>query len=219
MRICFVNRENVKQFRERYDVKAADLFVFGFNDTQTVSYERELHRETTFFEEMVKFSKESNACTVCGCWTDMKGLKRKSAVVANEGKLLGVSDAIHSLDGAINGGGELRVYETKAGKIGVIIAEDLYFPEIARDLALFGCDCIVCPFDKKMSSIHSALLRAEAFFYGTPLLFCAKEYCMLADGKGEVVFATPQSPAYADLELTKEYHFVETRRRLFLPKS
>ena len=68
MRICFVNRENVKQFRERYDVKAADLFVFGFNDTQTVSYERELHRETTFFEEMVKFSKESNACTVYGVW-------------------------------------------------------------------------------------------------------------------------------------------------------
>ncbi len=141
-----------------------------------------------------------------------------------------IKDITFSYDKVLNFEGETSVYVqytcaraksvlTKAGKIGVVIAEDLYFSEIARDLALFGCDCIVCPFDKKMRSIHSALLRAEAFFYGTPLLFCAKEYCMLADGKGEVVFATPQSPAYADLELTKEYHFVETRRRLFLPKS
>ena len=219
MRICFISRESVKNFRETYNGQQADLFVFGFNESETVSYDRELHRETTFFEEAVRLSKDSKACVVCGCMTDMRGIKRKSAVVADRGKLLGVSDMLYALDGENNSGGELRAYETSAGKIGLIIAEDFYFPEVARDLSRFGSEYIVCPFDKKTQNIHSVLLRAEAFFCGIPMFFCAKGYSMVADIHGELAFASPQSPICAEIEYKKEYHRVESRRCFCLPNG
>ena len=97
--------------------------------------------------------------------------------------------------------------------MGVAVAEDLYFPEVIKSLTACGSEFIVCPFGKITDSLQSVLLRASAYTYGVPLLFCGKGYCMLAASNGSISFASPQSPVYTDFENAKEYHLVETRRR------
>ena len=216
MRICFVSKGTVashlelEQKREAED--HADVVLFGFGGGEEVSYERELKGETRFFEDVATLSKTQKSIVVCGCVTDTLGHKRKSAVVAERGKLLGVSDMLHAVNREVSAGAALRVYNTKLGKMGVAVAEDLLFYDVMQALVMCGSDWIVCPFGR-LKAAEAILARADAYRFGVPILFCAEGYCMAVDGKGEVVFATPQSPALGDLKMTKEYRLVETRRR------
>ncbi len=215
MRICFVGKGSLRRFRKQFDGENADLFVFGFNGIGEVSYEKELRNETSFFEDAAVFSKACKTVVVCGCVTDTRGLKRKSVLVAENGRLSGVSDMMNAIDGEVCSGASLRIYDTKLGRMGIIVAEDLRFPEITQALSVCGCDFIVCPFGGMSDGIQSVLLRAHAYCYGTPILFCGDGYCMLADSSGKIVFASPQSPAFTTFENIKEYHLIETRRRGF----
>lgn len=216
MRIGFIGKGTPSAFKEEIckgdGKERADIYLFGLCGETRVSYERELKGETTFFEDTALLSKRTKSVVVCGCVTDTRGHKRKSALVAENGRLLGVSDMLHAIDGEVGSGAALRVYETKIGRVGVVVAEDLLFPEVVKSLATCGSDLIVCPFGR-VGRIQSTLLRANAYCNGLPILFCGEGYCMLADVSGEIAFAAPFSPAYVDFKITKEYHLVETRRR------
>lgn len=215
MRIGFVCRGRLCDFKENTLPCEAgvDLLLFGFEGLGEVNYEKELKGESNFFADAAVLSKQLKSVVVSGCLTDMRGLKRKSAVVAENGKLLGVSDMLNAVDGEMNGGAALRVYETKAGRMGVVVADDLYFPDVVKSLSVCGCDFIVCPFGAIKNSLQSVLLRAYAYCYGIPIFLCGCGYCMIADAKGEISFASPQSPVYTSFQNRKEYHLVQTRRR------
>ncbi len=212
MRICFVSGESVNAFKGK-ELSESDLIVFGFDGIREVNYERELKGESAYFEEVAKLSKTGKNIVVSGCITDTRGHKRKSAVVAECGQLMGVSDMLHAIDGECNSGAHLRVYETKVGKMGIAVAEDLYFPETLKALVLCGSDFIVCPFGEIRNELQTVLLRANAFYLGVSIVLCGKGYCALANAKGELSFSSPQSPAYAEYEIEREYHLVERRRR------
>ena len=210
MKIEFVSKGEVGELQER----EGELILFSMEGMQEVSYEKELKGETNYFEKGARLSKKREGVVVCGCLTDTRGYKRKSAFVAQDGKILGVSDALHVLDGEASPGGSLRVYETKLGRMGVVVAEDLFFPEVIQSLTLCGSDFIVCPY-AQAGEVQTVLLRAFAYCYGVPIYFCAEGYCAVADVSGNLAFASPQSPAVLDFESVKEYHLVETRRRGF----
>lgn len=212
MRIGFIGRGQVSNYAEK-EGERADVLLFGFDGKTEVSYEKELKGESAFFEDVARLSKRENNVVVYGCVTDTLGIRRKSALVAKSGKLLGVSDMLNAVDGEIGAGAGLRVYDTDAGKMGVIVAEDLCFPETVRALSLCGSDFIVCPFGSTDSRLQKTLVCANAYFSGTPVFFCGKGRCMVADPSGELVFESPHSPVYFDYEPKKEYHLIETRRK------
>lgn len=218
MRVGFVCRGTLSAYKktlgetEREDGAAVTLF--GFNGMGEVCYERELKGETHFFEEAAVLSRLQKNVVVCGCVTDTRGHKRRSAIVAENGRLLGVSDMLHVVDGGVASGAMLRVYDTQAGRIGVVVADDLAFPDVIRSLAACGSDIILCPF-ARVGAVQSALLRSHAYCFGVPILFCGEGACMVADVAGNIAFSTPQSPALFDLEIVKEYHLVQTRQRGF----
>ncbi len=212
MRICFVSAGSLKEYRKAYDNEEFDLVLLGFSGIDEVSYEKELKGESTYFEDGALLSKESGATVVCGCITDTRGQKRRSALVAENGKLTGVSDALYALDGEYACGADLRVYQTKIGKMGVAVGEDLYFPEVIRSLALCGSDFIVCPFGKVRGELPSVLLRAHAFEFGVPILLCGKGYSVIATPKGEIAFSSPNSPVLVEYTSKKEYHLLRRRR-------
>ena len=211
MRVCFVSKGSMSTLNDGIK-ETADVFLFAFNGMDEVSYERELKGESCFFEGVARLSKAHQSVVVCGCVTDAHGHKRKSAVVAENGRLLGVSDMLHVVSGEWGSGANLCVYPTKKGKMGVLVAEDLYFPEAVHSLALCGSDFIVCPFGWLSSTLAGSYLRTYSHAYGVPLYFCGEGYAMLADG-GELVFASPSSPFCMDFEQRKEYYLIETRRR------
>lgn len=215
MRIVFVSRGRIAAQKKELLSQEAELIVGGFRCLGEVSYERELRGETRYFEEVAALSQETGATVICGCVTDTKGFQRKSAVVAENGKILGVSDMLNVVDGEMNSGAALKVYDTKAGKIGVMVSEDLYFPDVAKSLALCGSDVIVCPYGAVENGVESVLIRALAFCYGVPICLCGVGYSAIGGADGGLAFASPLSPVTAELEKVKEYHLVETRQRGF----
>ena len=212
MEICFVTRGRLAELEECCD-KQENLLVFGFEGLGEVSYERELKGESVYFEEVARLSKKRKCVLIGGCITDTRGHKRRSAIVADNGRLLGVSDMLHVIDGQICAGANLRVYDTKVGKVGVAVGEDIHFPDVIKSLALCGSDLIVCPYGVICSTMEQTLLRAYAYCFGVPILLCGVGYCMIADCDGSVAFASPMRSVSVCFENKKEFHLIETRRR------
>lgn len=59
----------------------------------------------------------------------------------------------------IVGGSRLRVYDTDAGKIGILVCYDVEFPELARLLALEGMEILFVPF---LTDTQNAFTRVKA---------------------------------------------------------
>ena len=223
MRICFVNEGSVEGFSVGckstiWDGEQAEIILFSFDGLGEVSYDKELKGETALFAGLTELSKKAKCIVVGGCITQARGHKRKSAVVAEDGRMIGIADMLHVIDGETGSGASLRVFETKIGKMGVVVGNDVFFPEVFKSLALCGSDFIVCVYER-MAGIEQVLIRANAFSYGVPVFFCATGYALLADATGEVAFAAAQSPAFTRFTPKKEYHLVETRRRGFIRSS
>ncbi len=59
----------------------------------------------------------------------------------------------------IVGGNKLRVYDTDAGKIGILVCYDIEFPELARLLALDGMEILFVPF---LTDTQNAFTRVKS---------------------------------------------------------
>ena len=217
MRICFVTKGGLDAVGEE---AGADIVCYPLSALGEVSYERELKGETSLFEAVAMRSKMLRCTVVGGCYTDARGIRRKSAVVAERGRLLGVSDLVNRIDGSTFGAGAgVKVYETAAGRLGVVVGEDLYFPKVVETLSLSGADAVLCLFEELSEGLELTLIRAHAFFYGLPVALCAFGYAAVADSEGRLFFASPAPAGRVTLPKEREYRLIETRRRLTLRKK
>ena len=217
MRICFVTKGGLDAVGEE---AGADIVCYPLSALGEVSYERELKGETSLFEAVAMRSKALRCTVVGGCYTDARGIRRKSAVVAERGRLLGVSDLVNRIDGSAFGAGAgVKVYETAAGRLGVVVGEDLYFPKVMETLSLSGADAVLCLFEELSEGLELTLIRAHAFFYGLPVALCAFGYAAVADSEGRLFFASPAPVGRVTLPKEREYRLIETRRRLTLRKK
>lgn len=220
MRICFVTNGSLSEHSTRLQERGTDIILCGFQAIGDVSYERELKGETNLFEDVAIFSKEMRGIVVGGCFTDVRGLRRKSVVVAEKGRILGVPDMVNRIDGGLfRAGAGIKIYETSVGKLGIIVAEDLYFPRVGETLSVCGADMAICIFEQFSDSIEPVLARAQAYFYGIPFLLCGYGYAFVADIGGKVRFSSPQNLSTLELSREQEYHLVETRQRGFFHKK
>lgn len=216
MRICFVTNGTLGE--QPADCNA-DITVFPFQSLGEVSYERELKGETSLFEDVAILSKMGSNVVICGCYTNARGIKRKSAVVAEKGRILGVSDMVNRIDGSeYRCGAGVKIYDTKAGKLGIVVAEDLYFPQVLETVSRCGADLAISVFETLNEGLEQTLIRAGAFFFGIPVCMCALGYAQAADPMGKLRFSSPKSPCVLELERMQEFHIVETRRRGYFLK-
>lgn len=216
MRLCFVTEQTVNRVWQEHltDISKQDVVVFGFNGLGLVSYKKELSGETEYFQDVAKLSKQLSSVVVCGCDTDTYGVFRHSAVIAEKGKILGVTDMAHAVDDSeFIAGGNYRVYDTFVGKIGLVVAEDLFFPESARVLALCDADFIVCLFKKQQNYMPQIMLRAGAYANGVAMGMCAEEYASVSDIRGNIICASKMPFVKTNLKIEKDYHLISLRRR------
>ncbi len=216
MKISFVTEQSLNTvWQERLtELTGQDLVIFGFNGMGLVSYKKELSGETEYFHDLARLSKQLSCVVVSGCDTDTYGVFRHSGVIADKGKILGVSDMAHSVDESeFVAGGNYRVYETSIGNIGLIIGEDLFFTESSKTLSLCNADFIICLFKKQENVMPQVVLRSLSYINGVPMALCSDGYSMLSDIRGNVAFATSQQHFSAELKIEKDYHEIGTRRR------
>ncbi len=216
MELCMITADTMNSVFEHKlgELSGQNVVLFGFNGLGLVSYKKELEGETEYFHDLARLSNQLSSVVICGADTDTYGVFRHSAVIADKGKILGVSDMAHSIDDSeFVAGGNFRVYDTSAGKIGVIVGEDLFFPETARVLTLCDADIIVCILKKLDNLMPQIMLRALAFSNGVPMALCAKNYSAVADIRGNVAVSSTANITKAKVKIEKDFHLVSSRRR------
>lgn len=216
MEFCFVTERSVNcVWQEKLtDISKSDVVVFGFNGLGLVSYKKELSGETEYFQDLAKLSKQLSCVVISGCDTDTYGVFRHSVVVAENGKILGVTDMVHAVDNSeFVASGNYRVYDTKAGKIGIIVGEDLFFPEATAVLTLCDADVIICVCKKQEGFMPQIVLRAFAYANGVPMALCAQGYATAVDIKGKIISATSAEILKTKIKTERDYHEIGLKRR------
>lgn len=214
MRVCLVNEGKLLGLEE----KLTDEFdVLVISSIGRVSYTNEIEGRSGRFRHVARLSADFHCVVFCGCETEAKGIVRKSVLIADHGKIVGIADMTHSIDHTYDAGTTLRLYDTAIGKIGILVGEDLYFPETVKLLSDGGADLAISIYGA-MQGIERNLLCAYSFCYGIPFCFVAEGYSIISSIEGTISFSTSNSPSFEGLELTKQYHLIETRQKGFYQK-
>lgn len=215
MKICVVNGGKVQPSAL---LPKCDIALFGFNAVGQVDYESELSGKTEKFEDVARFSGTNKCAVLCGCRTLSRSVKRKSVAVAENGRLLGISDMLYVVDGdEYKSGAGLGVYKLKGYTIGVCVDCDLYFPENFSAFSMYGCNLIAVHTEEVTDNIPPLLARSYAYLYGAPVVICAGKTAYFADVTGEIACSN-QPVAVFEVTPKNTYRVVTTRRKgLFVP--
>lgn len=220
MRIHFVTEGTLNEFWEGARMPSCDVLAFGFSGLGEVHYALELSGATSKLEDAAILSREAGCTVVSGCYTDSCGIRRKSAAVADKGRILGVSDMFSAVEPSeFKSGGTIKVYDTSAGKLGILIAEDLFFPEIAQMLSLCDADVLFSIFEDVVDFTPRLMLRADAFVAGVPAVMCGAGIAQVASATGEIALVSPKKECAFTLSTAREYHIVSCRRRGFCRRT
>lgn len=208
MVLCVAADKNIKDIKS---LPKCDIAVFGFKGLGEVDYEQELKGLTDKFEDAARLSKSADCGVLTGCKTISRGLVRKSVAAACGGKLLGISDMTHVIDGeTFKSGAGLGVYTLGGYKVGLCIENDLLFPETIKALSLCGCNAVVVFMEELKDNLPPLLIRSYSYLYGVPIIMCAGSTACYAEVSGEI--ATSAQPyALYDVSLRNRYRVVTTR--------
>lgn len=111
-------------------------------------------------------------------------MKNTSVLVGPEG-FVGKYSKVHTVKGEkllFEAGTSFPVFETKLGRIGMMICYDMHFPEAARSLVLNGAELIICGYatgcDEQKDDDHEVvraqtIKRARALENMTPFVYGA----------------------------------------------
>ena len=220
MKIRFVTEGSLNEYWEGAKRADCDLLVFGFDGLGEVDYRRELAGETSKLEDMAILSREAGCTVISGCFTDSCGVRHKSAAIAEKGRILGVADMLHVTEpNEFKSGAHLKVYETAAGKIGLCVGEDLYFPSVCESLALFDADVIVSVFGAAEDAVPQLMMRACAFSSGVNVCMCAAGIAQIASPDGDIRMRAARRECDFAFVPAREYRLTIVRTRSLSQKK
>lgn len=190
-----------------------DIAVFGFSGLGEVDYADELRGESEKFESAARLSKTCGCGVICACKTVSRGIRRRSAAVADGGRLLGITDMTHVFDGEnYKSGANLGLFRAGGCKVGVVVENDLMFPETFKALSLCGCNVVAAVVEELKDNRPPMLARAYAYLYGVPIVMCAGNRAYFADSSGEIA-SSSQKFSLFEFDPQNNYRLVTTRRR------
>lgn len=196
---------------ETTSLPECDVALFGFSGLGEVDYERELKGDSDKFDRAARLSKNASCGLVCACTTNSRGLVRKSVAVSDRGRLLGISDMNHVIDGeAYKSGSSLGFYKLNGCKIGLCIENDLLFPDVVKSLTMCGCSVIVAVMEELKDGVPPLLIRSYSYLYGVPVVMCAGKTAYFADMSGAIATSTQRVTLF-EVSPKNRYHVVTTR--------
>lgn len=192
---------------------SCDIALFPFTALGEVDYESELSGKSEKFEEMARLSGVNKCAVLCGCNTLSRGMKRKSVAVAENGRLLGISDMLNVVDGEeYKSGAGLGVYKLKGYNVGVCVDSDLFFPDNFKTFSICGCNLVVVHMGSVIDNIPPLLIRSYAYLYGAPVVLCAEKTAYLAGIDGALACSNQKFTLF-DVSPKNCYRVVTTRRK------
>lgn len=195
-------------------VKNSQISIFGFNFLGKVSYKYELSGAENKLPELASLSRKTKSVIIAGILTDNYGILKKSAVIAENGKLLGISDMTLSINGSeFIGGGGFKVYQTSVGRIGILVGDDIISIDGVKAMSLCDADLIVSITQTEEKPQHNFLIRAYAYLFGVPLLLLTQTGVIASDIVGEICAKSVEDKSNVIIPTKKQYIEIKSKRR------
>ncbi len=192
----------------------ADIIVFGFNSIGKITYKNELSWQEDNLIKLSKLAKNLKKTVILGAYTDNYGVIRKSVLVNDNGKILGIADMhVKRQDTAISIGYGYTIYQSQNGKIGVLIDDDLFSVEAVKSMSTCDVDLIVVISDKIDKSQYNYLVRSYSLLFGVPILFLTPNAITVTDCKGEILLNCTETEADIIIPTKKVYTYITTKQR------
>lgn len=192
-------------------IPECDVALIGFGYIGDVDYSSELSGKSDKLGGFARLTHGGRAA-VGGCRTDSRGLRRKSAAVAEGGRLLGITDMLHVEGGEdYKSGTYLGLYKLGDYKVGLCIENDIHYPENVKSLSLCGCNVLLC-LAENCHAMFPLLTRAYAYLYGMPVAMCAGNCACFSDISGNI-FTSLAPFTIFNTQPRNNYRVVSTRER------
>ena len=190
------------------------LAIFGFNGIDKINYKKELNCSENKLSNFAKLSKESGKVLITGTITDNYGVLRRSAVIADKGKLLGISDMRLSVnDNGYLGGGAQRVYQTQVGRIGLLVGDDILDIDGIKAMSLCDADFIVAITSGEEKPQYNFLIRSYSYLFGVAIVLINSTGVIASDLSGEICGKSLENHTKITLPVKKSYRLVVTKQR------
>ncbi len=212
MKVLCYNKANVKNIDANV-FNGYDLIVFGFNGLDKIKYKNELNGSESALQNFASLSKNTKKIIISGAITDNYGIIRRSAIISENGKLLGISDMNLNVNSSgFSQGGGYRVYQTSKARVGLLIGDDILDYDGIKSMSLCDADFIVAIVsDEKLQ--YSVLVRAYAYLFGVPILIVSENGALAVDISGEVCGGSRESVSDIILPTKKSYRIIQSKRR------
>ena len=196
------------------DFQKYDVILYGFNGIKKISYKSELNGNEDTLAKLIKLSKTTKKIFLVATVTDNYGLLKKSVIIAENGKILGISDMNIKLNNStfsISGG--YRVYQTSMGKIGILICDDILDYEGVKAMTICDADIIVILSDESERPEYNFIIRAYSYLFGVPILLMSSTGILASDISGEIVSTSRDNICEIVLPTKKTFRLITTKKR------
>lgn len=150
------NLKKAEEFIKKASKNKSNIIVFpeDFVTGPVLRKEEFVDFDQKYVKHFQQLAKKYSIDIVPGSWIESERKKWKQSwyntayYIDSSGKIKGIYRKInlwHSERNYLTPGNEICVFNTKYGKIGLIICWDLAFPEIFRKMVMRGVDIVVCP--------------------------------------------------------------------------
>jgi hypothetical protein len=174
MKTVFLPKASIKPLEKNFLPKDS-LVLIGSGYVEHISLDDELRASSHLLRGLCSLSIKSNITFLCPTKIFCKGKIFFGTVVIDNGRLLGISDATHSVDGEYSESNFLRVFETSKGRLGIVSGDDLYFFEVSRLMKLWECDCLIFGVTR-LTQKEKTLAKAQGYINETTsIIFSDKQ--------------------------------------------
>ena len=209
----YFNRSDCIESFANSSTREESILVFGFNGVDKINYKKELSGEENNLTTIAKLSKNDKV-VLSGAITDNFGIIRKSCLIAENGKLLGISDMNYCLDKApYSSGTGHRIYQTKSYRIGVLVDDDIYDIDSVKSMAMLSADIIICVMASEEKQQFSVLARAYSYLFGLPVVICSSNGIIAGDMKGEICGSSYSFESSIIVPIKKNYRMCQFKKR------
>ena len=200
--------------KEEY--KDSQIVIFNQNGLNKINYKNELNGSQNILTDFAKISKNSSKILIAGAFSDNYGVKRKSCVVAEKGKLLGITDMCLSIEGnSFSIGGNHKVFQTSICKIGIVVDDDILDFDGIKAMSLCDADIIFSVVFSDEKPQYNYLIRAYSYLFGLPIVMITNNSVIASDANGEILSGGKLPKLNAVIPIKKNYKLITSKKRGF----
>lgn len=215
MKIAIINSTTVKDFAlsQLQQVGDIDIIIFAFGVTGDVDLAQELSGESKTYAELVLLSITKNCIVIAGMDTNFFGIKHKSTIIIEDGHILDINDMVHNFDHKYEKGKGFKIYDTKKGKLGLIIHNDILFPETSRLLAVCDCDILITLIDRDLPKDSMVMARSASISNGVFNVCSEPDSSYLCDQNGMVKYYSKKNFFEISFDIKKDKSMLKARQK------